>query len=182
MMAAMAAAAPAAAGQQPQQQQPPPQRPAAAAADQLPTSFAAGPAQQQQCRRRQRRGGTKRRQDEWSPPRGARDAGGHRPEARAAQAARQAAPSASPGLSPTASGLAAAAPISSAEATWSVGDAVEVLWHGKPYDGTVTRLDTAGERTLVAYDPPFDRYRPEWRCVPARPALRIPLLAVTVGC
>ena len=45
----------------------------------------------------------------------------------------------------------------------AVGTAVEFLWHGKPYDGTVRALDEAGERALVAYDPPFDRYPPEWR-------------------
>ena len=46
---------------------------------------------------------------------------------------------------------------------WRVGDAVEVLWHGKPYDGTVCALNDADEQALVAYDPPFDRYPPEWR-------------------
>lgn len=46
---------------------------------------------------------------------------------------------------------------------WKVGAAVEVLWHGKPYDGTVCALDDKTEKALVAYDPPFDRYPPEWR-------------------
>ena len=46
---------------------------------------------------------------------------------------------------------------------WRVGDKVEVLWHGKPYDGTVREVNDTDGRVLVGYDPPFDRYEPEWR-------------------
>lgn len=46
---------------------------------------------------------------------------------------------------------------------WQCGCSVEVFWRGKPYDGTIEQLDTIGRRALVAYDPPFDKYSPEWR-------------------
>ena len=71
------------------------------------------------------------------------------------------------GPQPVGSSLSAAAPpAAAAGCTWRVGDAVEVLWRGKPYDGVVRALEDSAGRALVAYDPPFDRYPPEWRCAP----------------
>lgn len=46
---------------------------------------------------------------------------------------------------------------------WRVGDAAEVLWHGKPYDATVRAINGTEARVLVSYDPPFDCYPAEWR-------------------